>query len=133
MQVILKEKRNFTHQPCPRCGKQAFRDRVFVRKLHDLGDLSSGRPHELHVTYSQHYCSVCRKYFNAALSDLAPPGGHYTHRGMALAVRVVVEDGLPYRSASWHLWRDHTCTACPAAAACAGIARRSAAVTRTMH
>ena len=57
---ILKPKRNFTHQPCPRCGKQAFRDRVFVRKLHDIGDLSSGRPHEIHVTYSQHYCSVCR-------------------------------------------------------------------------
>jgi hypothetical protein len=24
-----------------------------------------------------------------------------------LAVRLVVEDGLPYRAASWHLWRDH--------------------------
>ena len=24
-----------------------------------------------------------------------------------LAVRLVVEDGLPYRPASWHLWRDH--------------------------
>jgi hypothetical protein len=24
-----------------------------------------------------------------------------------LAVRVVVEDGMPYRPASWHLWRDH--------------------------
>jgi hypothetical protein len=24
-----------------------------------------------------------------------------------IAVRVVVEDGLPYRTASWHLWRDH--------------------------
>jgi hypothetical protein len=23
------------------------------------------------------------------------------------AVRLVVEDGLPYRVASWHLWRDH--------------------------
>jgi len=23
-----------------------------------------------------------------------------------LAVRIVVEDGLPYRPASWHLWRD---------------------------
>jgi hypothetical protein len=22
-------------------------------------------------------------------------------------VRCVVEDGLPYRTASWHLWRDH--------------------------
>ena len=24
-----------------------------------------------------------------------------------MAVRLVVEDGLPYRPASWHLWRDH--------------------------
>ena len=26
---------------------------------------------------------------------------------MDLAVRLVVEDGFPYRRASWHLWRDH--------------------------
>jgi len=26
---------------------------------------------------------------------------------VSLAVRLVVEDGLPYRGASWHLWRDH--------------------------
>jgi len=26
---------------------------------------------------------------------------------MDLAVRLVVEAGLPYRPASWHLWRDH--------------------------
>jgi hypothetical protein len=26
---------------------------------------------------------------------------------MDLAVRLVVEDGLPYRPTSWHLWRDH--------------------------
>src|SRR5262249_48148865 len=30
-----------------------------------------------------------------------------THRVMDLAVRLVVEDGLPYRPARWHLWRDH--------------------------
>jgi len=24
-----------------------------------------------------------------------------------LAVRLVGEDGLPYRPTSWHLWRDH--------------------------
>ena len=24
-----------------------------------------------------------------------------------MAVRLVVEDGLPYQAASWHLWRDH--------------------------
>ena len=31
----------------------------------------------------------------------------YTHRVVSLAVRLVVEDGLPYQAASWHLWRDH--------------------------
>ena len=41
------------------------------------------------------------------LSDLADPGCHYTRRVVHLAVRLVVEDGLPYRPASWHLWRDH--------------------------
>jgi hypothetical protein len=35
------------------------------------------------------------------------PKAHYTHRVVALAVRLVIEDGLPYQAASWHLWRDH--------------------------
>jgi len=43
----------------------------------------------------------------ADLTDLADPGCHYTRRVVHLAVRLVVEDGLPYRPASWHLWRDH--------------------------
>jgi hypothetical protein len=43
------------------------------------------------------------------MDDLALPKSHYTHRAVAAAVRLVVEDGLPYRSASWHLWRDHRC------------------------
>ena len=29
------------------------------------------------------------------------------HRVIQMAVSLVVEDGLPYRPASWHLWRDH--------------------------
>ena len=41
------------------------------------------------------------------MSALAPPGSHYTNRVIDLAVRVVGQDGLPYRAASWHLWRDH--------------------------
>ncbi len=75
--------------------------------MHDLGDLVADRPRDLVVTYSQHCCSRCRKYFNADLSDLAAPNSLYTRRVVVLAVRLVVEDGLPYRSASWHLWRDH--------------------------
>jgi hypothetical protein len=72
-----------------------------------LGNLDVWCPRDLVIIYSQHYCPQCRKYFSADLSDLAPPGGQYTHRVMDLAVRLVVEDGVPYRPASWHLWRDH--------------------------
>jgi hypothetical protein len=104
---IIKHQRNSMHLPCPHCGRPAARDKVFVRPLHDLGDLVSGRPHELHITYSQHYCCHCHTYFPADLTDLAPRGAQYTHRLMRLAIRLVVEDGLPYRPASWLLWRDH--------------------------
>ena len=104
---VIKENRNETQRPCPSCGQAARREHVYHRQLHDIGDLVSGRPIELHITYSQHHCQECNKYFMTDLSDVAPPGSHYTHRVIALAVRVVVEDGLAYRNASWQLWRDH--------------------------
>ena len=104
---VVKQSRNYPHRPCPRCGRAAYRDRVFHRQLHDVGELVSGRPHDIELVYSQHYCSACRKYFSVDTADLAPPGGRYTHRVMALAVRTVVEDGFAYRNASWRLWRDH--------------------------
>ena len=104
---IVRRSRNFRRRPCPRCGHSAYRDRRTQRVLHDLGDLVSGRPHDIHLRYSVHYCTRCRKYFNVDMSDLASPKSHYTHRVVGLAVRLVVEDGLPYQAASWHLWRDH--------------------------
>ena len=104
---IIKESRNESERSCPRCHTPAARHRVFTRPLHDVGDLVSGRPQELHITYSQHYCKPCRKFFSTDLQEVAPPGSHYTHRVIALALRVVVEDGVPYRNASWQLWRDH--------------------------
>ena len=104
---IRKRSRNYRRRPCPRCGHSAYRDQVFRRTLHDLGDLVSGRPCDLILSYSQHYCTVCRKYFNANVTDLAAPGSHYTKRVVATAVRLVVEDGLPYQAASWSFWRDH--------------------------
>ena len=105
--TLVPEDHNYEHSPCPRCGQLAYRHKSGQRTLHDLGDLKTGRPIDLVVTYSSHYCSKCRKYFNVDLSDLALPGSHYTRRVIQLAVRLVVEDGLPYRPASWHLWRDH--------------------------
>jgi hypothetical protein len=104
---IIKESRVEAYQPCPRCHQPAARHHVFTRSLHDVGDLVSGRPRQWHLTYSQHYCHGCNKYFNSDMTDLAPSGSHYTHRVIALALRVVVEDGLAYRTASWQLWRDH--------------------------
>lgn len=99
--------RNVTHQRCPQCRYRCYRNRVVTRGLHDLGDLMTGRPLDLRVKYSQHRCSYCGRYSNATTTDLAPPKSHYTWRVIRLAVRLLAEDGLPYRTASWHLWRDH--------------------------
>lgn len=104
---VATRSRNFSRRPCPECGHSCYRKRTFERTLHDVGDLVSGRPRNICLTYSQHYCCKCKSYFNVDTSDLALPKSHYTHRVVTLAVRLVVEDGLPYRAASWHLWRDH--------------------------
>lgn len=104
---IIRRTRNFKSRPCPTCDKACYRHAVCTRVLHDVGDLIAGRPRDLHVIYSQHRCTRCRKFFNADMSDYALPKVHYTHRVVCLAVRLVVEDGLPYQAASWHLWRDH--------------------------
>ena len=99
--------RSHTHAPCPRCGDLASRHTSDQRTLHDRGDVCTGRPVDLRVTSACHSCSKCRKHGHIDLTDVAPPGSHDTHRVIDLAVRVVVEDGLPSRPASWHVWRDH--------------------------
>ena len=93
----VRRSRNYSRRPCPWCERTCFRKRTFERTLHDLGDLVVERPRDVHLTYSQHYCCKCQRYFNVDMSDLAPPKSHYTHRVIAMAVRLVVEDGLPYR------------------------------------
>ena len=98
--TIVRRSRNFKHRPCPRCEKHCFRNRTCTRMLHDVGDLVSGRPRDIELVYSQHRCTKCHKDFNADMSDYALPKAHYTHRVVALAVRLVVEDGLP-QAASW--------------------------------
>jgi hypothetical protein len=105
--IVIRRRRNHRHGCCPHCGRRVCRLRSCRRHLHDLGDLYAGRPRDLQVRYSQHYCPACHCYFSAAMGDLAAPHSQYTHRVVQLAVRLVVEDGLPYRWASWHLWRDH--------------------------
>jgi transposase-like protein len=104
---IVRRSRNYPHLPCPQCGKSSFRNRTRSRVLHDVGDLVVGRPRDIELVYSQHRCTKCNRFFNADTSEYALPKSHYTHRVVSLAVRLVVEDGLPYQAASWHLWRDH--------------------------
>ena len=104
---IVERKRSRKRRPCPRCERSAYRLKEVRRTLHDLGDSVADRPRQIQLTYSQHRCLHCGTYFNTGMDDLALPGSHYTHRVVSLAVRLVVEDGLPYRAASWHLWRDH--------------------------
>jgi len=104
---VVPRSRNYRRRRCVSCGQRAYRLRTCRRTLHDLGDPMTGLPRDLHVTYSQHHCPTCGAYFNADMLDLALPSCRYTHRVVSTAVRLVVEDGLPYRSASWHLWRDH--------------------------
>ena len=103
----VPSRRKDLRQPCLRCGHAAYRDKPSQRTLHDLGKLALGCPRELVVTYAQHSWTKYRTYLSADRSALAPPGSQYPHRVIALAVRIGVEDGLPYRPASWHLWRDH--------------------------
>ena len=72
-----------------------------------------GVPVGLHVLLSAEQkdtkqpCSLLASFlavdFNADVTDLAAPGSHYTQRVIDTAVRLVVEDGLPYRAASWSL------------------------------
>src|SRR3954449_8597130 len=96
--------RNYRRRPCPRCRHSSYRDRQARRTLHDLGNPLTGRPRDIVLIVSQHYCTRCRKYFHAEMRELAAPGSHCTRRVVGLAVRLVVEDGLPYRAASWTLW-----------------------------
>jgi hypothetical protein len=104
---VSHRSRDYRRRPCPRCGRSSYRDGRGRRTLHDLGDTLTGRPRDVVVLYSRHYCTRCRRYFNADMTDLADPGSHYTRRVLDTAVRLVVEDGLPYRAAGWTLWRDH--------------------------
>ena len=73
---ILPRSRNYRRRSCPHCQHSSYRDRIVNRTLHDLGDLKANRPIDLQITYSQHYCSVCDRYFNADMDDLALPKSH---------------------------------------------------------
>jgi transposase len=102
-----RRSRKYPSRRCPDCGRRARRYSTAWRTLHDLGDPRSNRPIDLVVSYSKHHCRHCGCYFACDLSDLALPKCLYTRRVQQVAVRLVAEDNMPYRAASWHLWRDH--------------------------
>jgi len=104
---LERRSRNWRARSCPRCGHRAGRYAVGARTLHDLGDARADRPVDLVVHFSRHRCLRCGCCFACDISDLALPSCLYTRRVQRRAVRLVAEDGLPYRHASWHLWREH--------------------------
>ena len=59
--TLIKRSQNDKRRPCPRCGRRAYRLRSVTRLRPDVGDLVSGRPHDLLLTY-----------FSAPLSPLRP-------------------------------------------------------------
>jgi hypothetical protein len=83
--LVVPRSRHYHRRACPHCGRACYRDNTGRRVLHDVGSLLNDRPRDLHVASSRHYCARCRLYFSADLSDLAPPGSHYTHRVISLA------------------------------------------------
>ena len=105
--IVKKRSRNHKKCPCPHCGYLARRHDIRERPLHHIGDCHSGRPIEIILVHSIHYCCKCKTYFNIDTTDIADPGSHYTKQVVDLAIRIVVEDGSPYRDACWRLWRDH--------------------------
>ena len=74
---VVQRSRNYSSRPCPQCERSCYRHRTLGRTLHDLGDLVGERPRDVLLTYSQHYCCKCQRYFNVDMSDLAPPKSHY--------------------------------------------------------
>ena len=103
---LIRRSRNYRDRPSAKCGKSCFPIRTCMRIAHDVGDLIVGRPRDIEITFSQHRCSKCKRFFSAATSEYAAPKSLYTHRVIALAVRLVLKNGLPYQTASWQLWRD---------------------------
>src|SRR5712692_6797369 len=104
---LVAYSRHHDHPPCPRCRHLASRHTSGQRPLHALGHVSTGGPVDLLVTYASHYGSPCRKHCHIALTEVAPPGSPSTHRVIQRAVRLGVEEGVPYRPTRGHLWRAH--------------------------
>lgn len=104
---IIRKSRSFKTRSCPKCKTKAPRVREYQRIFHELGDPVRQKPRDVHFIYSQHCCKNCHYYFHDDFDDLVLPYSQYSTKIVHMAIRLVVEDGLPYGETSWHLWRDH--------------------------
>jgi hypothetical protein len=104
---MVPYRRHAKRHVCPRGGPVAERDTQSPRTRHAWGHRDAWGPRALRVTSAPPDCTPWRQDGNAALSALAPPGSRDPHRVSELAVRLVVADGVPYRPARGHLWREH--------------------------
>ena len=88
---------------CPTCAQSSSLDRVFERRLQDLGNRRFA--YDLVLRYSQHYCRRCNRYFSVDMTDVCPQSSLYTNEVIAQAVHSVLVEHLSYREASSHLRR----------------------------
>jgi len=77
--------------PCPMCNTVGKRHSIGRRRLREVG-ISS--PTVLEITYSKHYCVICRKHFSLPMDHLAKPSGRFTNRVRRTAVDLVVKQSL---------------------------------------
>ena len=73
----------------------------FTEGISRVGDLPKPKIIKRSRNYRRRPCPLCEH------SAYRLRTGKRTLHVVAMAVRLVVEDGLHYRAASWHLWRDH--------------------------
>ena len=99
--------RNFRRRPCPRCGHSSYRDRGFRRPLsHDFSDTptrTATRPGRALLTALLYPLSqVLQRRHDG--SGRAPAVTTREARQVDNAPSAwIIEDGLPYRTASWNL------------------------------
>ena len=103
---VCIQSRNYRRRRCPYCGHGPIATRSVAAPSTTWASPSPGGRANRRALLTA-LLLACRKYFNADMADLANPGSHYTRRVIDIAVRLVVEDGLPYRTAGWTLSRDH--------------------------
>lgn len=90
--------------PCRRCGAAAKRHSAGKRQVHDLG---VDAPAVIDVTYSKHYCPLCKKHFCIAMDHLARDASHYSERVRRKAIDLYLREGLTFDATAARLRERH--------------------------